>query len=324
MINETSKLRVSEIFGPAGYWNFNVTSTGHANEFVERYGVTQGEGLHIGVPSVFIRTFGCNFRCPSFGLDHGEKTTEPQEFAKNIHLYRNISETPAAKYGCDSYFSIYPEFKPLSPKLDTPLIAGMAIQAAGGSFWKNPNDPVHLILTGGEPLMPGWQRAYIKLLSDIVQNDPGFKRTCELRVTIETNGTYELNTEFEDFLANNFEKYSITFSVSPKLSISGHSKEEAIKPKVVKGYWYNTARVEALYLKFVVQSINDFNEVDVAVADYTRTMGFQPVVYIMPEGGTAEEYQKHATVALAAEAVKRGYRVSPRLQVLIGNNLTGW
>ena len=30
----------------------------------------------MGVPSVFLRTFGCNFKCPSFGLHHGEKTTE--------------------------------------------------------------------------------------------------------------------------------------------------------------------------------------------------------------------------------------------------------
>ena len=40
-----SKLKVSEIFYSA-----------------------QGEGRFIGVPSVFLRTFGCNFTCGGFGM----------------------------------------------------------------------------------------------------------------------------------------------------------------------------------------------------------------------------------------------------------------
>ena len=36
----------------------------------------QGEGQWAGVPSIFLRTFGCNFKCAGFGMPRGKKTTE--------------------------------------------------------------------------------------------------------------------------------------------------------------------------------------------------------------------------------------------------------
>ena len=87
------------------------------NEFKvsEVFYSAQGEGRFIGVPSVFFRTFGCNFKCPGFGLPAGEKTTEPDDIGKVVHLYSTFNDLPLATTGCDSYASWHPAFKHLSP-----------------------------------------------------------------------------------------------------------------------------------------------------------------------------------------------------------------
>ena len=307
-----TKIKVSEIFGPAGFWTYQEDQA----IFNERWGVTQGEGKFVGQRSVLLRTFGCNFECRGFGLPKGKKTDEPESIAKNINLYKSLADLPAAQYGCDSYYSWHPEFKHLSPSIDIDTLAEQLLQAAGGSFFTGSN-PTHLILTGGEPML-GWQKAYPELIRLLQNKDPVWKSTPwrKISVTIETNGTKKLDDrmfEIKDMI-------DLTWSISPKLSVSGHTNDEAIIPSVVKHY-KNLS--DDMYLKFVVQSIEDFDEVDLVVAKYNSEQVVVPV-YIMPEGGTYDEFQKHASLDLVAEAVKRGYNVTPRLHVMWGGNNVGW
>ena len=320
------KIKVCEVFGPSGYWEYMLSEGGKmVSTYHDRPGVTQGEGLFIGQRSTFIRTFGCNLTCPSFGLPHGEKTTEPDTIGANVQLYKSIAQLPAAQYGCDSYFSWHPDFKGLAPMLTTGELAAQILEASDGSFFKFPVNPTHLIFTGGEPLL-GWQRAYVELVEEIRKQDPVWSKHPELvlPVTFETNGTQHLIADKKTgtiFLEDLVSLCDITWSISAKLSPSGHTADETIKPDVVAEY-LNIAHTAA-YFKFVIQSPSDLDEVDDVVLQYSNA-GVDIPVYIMAEGGTASEYHKHSTVELVGEAVKRGYNITPRLQVLIGDNSQSW
>ena len=47
--------------------------------YSEAFYSVQGEGKFVGVPSVFLRTFGCNFRCMNFGLQNEPMRDEKQK-----------------------------------------------------------------------------------------------------------------------------------------------------------------------------------------------------------------------------------------------------
>ena len=266
----------------------------------------QGEGRYMGVPSVFLRTYGCNFTCGGFGMPKGELSEERNKIdADSITEYKNL---PLVSTGCDSYASWDPRFKHLSPLINVCDIATSIVDLLPGKRWLDE----HLVITGGEPLL-GWQRSYPELLSQ--DNMRSLKE-----LTFETNGTQKLSPEFSEYLQEwkrNREKNALTFSVSPKLSVSGEKWDEAILPDVIRQY----QDVGFVYLKFVVATEQDVKEAEEAYIAYARC-GFKGPVYLMPVGGVESVYNLNAkNVALAA--MKRGWRYSDRLQVPLFKNEWG-
>lgn len=269
----------------------------------------QGEGRYMGVPSVFLRTFGCNFRCSGFGMPRGESSKEAEEIAEISYTFTRYEDLPLVGTGCDSYASWHPDFKHLSPMMTTDAIAERITEIIPHGSWKDE----HLVITGGEPLL-GWQRAYPDLLDhDKMQ---GLKE-----ITFETNGTQKLTTEFKEYLAKwknacGIDR-EITFSVSAKLPCSGELWEEAILPEVVCEY----EQVGTAYLKFVIATEQDFADAECAIAAY-RAAGFKGHVYLMPVGGVESVYaMNNKNVALVA--MKNGLRYSDRLQVPLFKNEWG-
>ena len=273
----------------------------------------QGEGRYMGVPSVFLRTFGCNFKCAGFGMPRGELSKEVESISERITEFKVYEELPLVSTGCDSYASWDPRFKDLSPMLTSDAIAERIEEILPHNEWKDE----HLVITGGEPLL-GWQRAYPDLLRH--PKMAGLKE-----ITFETNGTQKLTEEFKEYLVewqiqtwhNGGPVREVTFSVSAKLPCSGEKWEEAILPEVVCEYeGFGTA-----YLKFVIANEQDFADAECAIAAY-RKAGFKGHVYLMPVGGVESVYaMNNKNVAILA--MKNGLRYSDRLQVPLFKNEWG-
>jgi organic radical activating enzyme len=274
----------------------------------------QGEGRYMGVPSVFLRTFGCNFKCAGFGMPRGEVSTEA-EFVDPAK-YRIYEELPLVSTGCDSYASWDPRFKDLSPVMESNGIADRIMEILPFNEWREE----HLVITGGEPLL-GWQRAYPDLL-----DHPSMKGLQE--ITFETNGTQELTKEFRHYLLDwtlnphgvikGRRGYdTLTFSVSAKLSCSGEDRKEAIRPDIVCQY----EEVGYTYLKFVVATEADAMEAIMTAGIY-RAEGFKGPIYLMPVGGVESVYSMNNR-RVAELAMKHGLRYSDRLQVPLFKNEWG-
>jgi organic radical activating enzyme len=137
-------------------------------------------------------------------------------------------------------------------------------------------------------------------------------------VTIETNTTQHLHDEFFDYLNNN-DRIQVTFSCSPKLSVSGESWDDAIKPDVAREY--TLVDGADIYFKFVVADRDDVDEVARAVRQY-RDAGVECPVYLMPMGGRSEEYTLNVQ-EVAELCMQRGWRFSPRLHISLFGNAWG-
>ena len=292
--------------------------------YSEAFYSVQGEGRFVGVPSVFLRTFGCNFRCMNFGLDkHPNRAEKLEQGIKYnpevkqllddgiLDKVNRFEDLPIVHTGCDTYASIYPEFKKYMKDHTVDEVVDYVLSLTPQNKWTMDNgQDVHFILTGGEPLL-GWQRLYMDLFEH--------PRMGDLKnVTFETNTTQTLRDDFREWL-NNERTFHITWSCSPKLSVSGEPWDTAIKPDIARQYF--DVPNSSMYFKFVVATEEDVDEVTKAVEQY-RAEGIDVPVYVMPLGGRSEEYSLN-TRGVATLAMERGWRYTPRLHVDIFGNAWG-
>ena len=231
----------------------------------------QGEGKHVGTPSVFLRLWGCTLKCAGFGMPKGHLSTEADEVAKHVDRYKYYDDLPLVATGCDSYPSWHPAFKHLSPLIEVDDLSYKIVKMLPDETWGRN----HLVITGGEPLL--WQDRLMDLINHRNIRD------CEC-ITFETNGTQPLTKEFKSFIYShglNFGFHKIIFSISPKLSCSGNNIEDTVQYDVIKDY----CKFYEGYLKFVVGTDEDVQEV-LQIVDKLNMPEID--VYLMPVGGTTE------------------------------------
>lgn len=314
-------IRYSEIFGGTGIGT----------------GTIQGEGNYTGVPTVWIRLFGCNFTCAGFGQ---KNLSDPSswELPWNNHdfsQYTELSQVPMFNTACDSFYSWHKDLRHLAFNDDvatiadkiTNLLVHPQFNKSGSFLHDTSKQETHFAITGGEPMMQ--QSSIVSILQEFATRD-----NCPSFITIESNGTRPIKKELIDLILahktlksagglhsdSNKNAPEWFWSISPKLSASGEYWEDAIKPDVVKNYSFAS---NAGQLKFVVDgTLEVWDEVQRAV-DLYRSCNVNWPIWIMPEGTSKDRQMEERIAKIAEDTVARGYNFSARVHNYIWSNSVG-
>lgn len=274
----------------------------------------QGEGVHVGAPSIFVRLFGCNLQCQGFGMPEGELSNEREDAYNLIKTtdVTHLEQLPLVKTGCDSYAAWDKRFRHLSDHLTVDEIVERVVALTPNKTL----DGIHVVFTGGEPMLKQ------KVISEVTQklHDDYMLRD----ITVETNGTKVPDIVLWKELAM---QLHVTFSVSQKLKCSGEPESLRINKDALHVLFNNFGTAKSLFTcvyKFVVSGIEDIAEGnsivdDVMDMDECFIIPQRPRVYLMPVGGTKDDYINNSKT-IADLALAHGCYYSPRLHIDIYGN----
>ena len=282
----------------------------------------QGEGHYTGVPTAWIRFFLCNLQCDGFGqLNPTDPDTYELPYETfDVSTVKRVEDLPVWDKGCDSSYTWAKKYRHLMGQATASELAdrvtdimrndsnpeGLFLHPASGQHQ-------HLCITGGEPLMPLSQQAFVGTYRELER-----RGNLPASITFETNGTQRLTAEFKELVSSI--DTEIFFSISPKLwTVAGERREKAIHPELVKEY---RAVSDQGQLKFVLGNQDEqWTEME-EVLKLFRAEGVDYPVWIMPVGAREEE-QAATAGEVARRAFQRGYNVAARVHVHLFGNLIG-
>lgn len=280
----------------------------------------QGEAGFSGMPSIWLRFFGCNLECNGFGQKNPMDETTYVLPYKNIDFskYKTLEELPVFEYGCDSSYSWSKKFNHLVHKKSVEELVDSLISLGQtnlgltnhDNFWFHPvtKRPVQLCFTGGEPML--WQKQMREICIEFEK-----RGIMPPQITVETNGTKPI----KEFNKNNIGKTKLYFSISPKLfSVSG--EKNAIKHEILKEYFQSHSG----WLKFVVNGTKEcWEELEQNMDKILPDLPEDWDIWIMPSGATKEQQEAPSIAEISDEAMKRGYKVATRNHVYVYGNSIG-
>lgn len=273
----------------------------------------QGEGARIGVPSIFVRLFGCNFTCSGFsqvGDIPVNKYVPPADLVDITQIDGN-----AFTYGCDSKYAWDKDFLRFQRKMTAKGLADLIIEHSEADDQAPVRD---LIFTGGEPMLH--QLFMVEVLQELAMMESKVDY-----VTFETNGSIPPRDDFIPSLqaVSLHGEFHYLFSFSPKLAISGEPKEKRVNLAAVEPFIELNEMDEAgCTFKFVARGMDeDFEEIKEILKVYGLHHS-DPEVMVMPVGGTLGLYEENCR-PVAEMCIKHGMRFSPRMHLNIWGNQVG-
>ena len=304
-------------------------------KYSETFYSAQGEGSYVGIPSLWMRFFLCNLQCNGFGQkDPTDASTYELPYETiDITNIDSVFDLPVFDKGCDSSYTWSKRYKHLitDKTVEEAVDELTALLPHGNFIHPATGQSVHMVFTGGEPMLKNTQPGMIGVLEE-------FKRRNNMPnyVTVETNGTKKITDEFANYIQHNYvgttaikdkdsNMLTLTdrewyWSISPKLwATAGEKNKKAIQPEVVGEYTKVSPHGQ---LKFVVNGTDEsWKEVEEHTKLF-REAGCNFPVWIMGVGGTFEGLvQTEATIA--DEAIQRGYNYTSRVHVHIYGNAIG-
>jgi len=290
----------------------------------------QGEGHYTGVPTVWLRMFGCNLECNGFGQDD---PTNPDSY---ILPYQEIElkditvpeQLPVFPYGCDSSYSWSKRFSKIQRR-------GTPEEVAQELFQLMYDNKTHIAFTGGEPMMKAAQKNIVKIIKEIKElykSHNEYKHQGNItNITFETNGTRPIEEVMRNEITGDsvLQDVEYFFSVSPKM-FNTSGEKDAVCPEIVKGYQdacgmfnqYQGSKDPMGQLKFVCNGSDaSWNEIEESIIKF-RDAGVLYPIWIMPVGAT-EESQDELAKEITIETMERGYNVAARVHCYIFGNQIG-
>ena len=290
-------------------------------KYSETFYSAQGEGQYTGIPSLWMRFFLCNLQCDGFGqTDPTNPDTYELPYEKlDLTDITDVMQLPVFDKGCDSSYTWSKRYKHLmTDRTVTEAVDELEALLPHGKF-QHPDTGqwVHMVFTGGEPMLKNTQPGMMAVLSEF--NKRG---NMPKNVTVETNGTKPITPTFREYILNykSWHNAEWMWSISPKLwSTAGEKPKKAIQPDVV-GSYANVS--EKGQLKYVVNGSDEsWREVEENTRLF-REAGCNFPVWIMGIGGTYEGLTE-TEASIADEAIQRGYNYTTRAHVHIYGNAIG-
>ena len=248
----------------------------------------QGEGVFAGVPSVFLRTNGCNLRCCFAGgsiCDTAYTSHHPGE-------------------------SEYTDTKEVTEELKK-------------IFKENPNVR-HLVITGGEPMIQ--QRALIEILKDLEENPINLPIiTVETNGSISPLEEFYYYVDFWSVSPKLSTSACFDGTDIPKESREHHNKTR-INIKSLYDIIMSSRKIQMKFVYSDSSNENEIKDLLKQIYDYgsntTNSYVFQECfnenlqVMLMPEGQILEQVQRSSKEAVEV-CIKNGWRFTDRLHIRI-------